>query len=100
MVQGSPGNRSYQIETIPLTRGIFDFEVRCWPVRVQHRLSFLMVHEDLEKLYLNHFLVVDSILSFHQQIQIDYVLPNSTFLSFDHSTLEHDGLDQILHEST
>ena len=100
MYQGSTGNRSYQIETIPLTRGIFDFEVRCWPVRVQHRLSFLMVHEDLEKLYLNHFLVVDSILSFHQQIQIDYVLPNSTFLSFDHSTLEHDGLDQIQHEST
>lgn len=54
-----------------------------------------MVHEDLEKLYSNHYLVVDSILSFRRQIQIDFVLPNSIFLSFDRSTLEHGELDQI-----
>ena len=54
-----------------------------------------MVHEDLEKLYLNHYLVADNILSFHQQIQIDFVLPNNIFLNFDHSILEHDELDQM-----
>ena len=56
-----------------------------------------MVREDLEKLYSNHYLVADSILSFRRQIQIDFVLPNNIFLNFDRSILEHGGLDQIQH---
>ena len=56
-----------------------------------------MVREDLEKLYSNHYLVADNILSFRQQIQIDFVLPNNIFLNFDHSILEHDELDQMQH---
>ena len=57
-----------------------------------------MVHGALERLYSNHYLVADSILSFRPQIQTDFVWPNSIFLNFDHSILEHDELGQIQHE--